>query len=585
MKLLLALLIFISVGSANAAMTGSVVKCTGALKGIYALDYLRMVKESGTPPVVAKGAFYELAAVVQFSGLYAMSQSAHHFFMTSSSRPNDFNRFNVWQEAAFGFEPFPLDNFAAYIPANCKPADNALIPTFVMNNSPNNRIVAFDPKIVNELNTNNPVQLQILAARLWLSEFTDDEELIYAINRLWHLKDLVENKPALEELRQLFLQLSLSPKSSDIVCERSQFILEAFKRTLHKNCGQITPADLASIESLEILDKDRMVTDFAQFDLRKIDLGGLTSLRSFKATDIVWISIAMSEGYFANVRTLEHLDLSKIGLSVWLQGLLPQHKSLLSLNLSHNWSAERIEPGFFKDVFTADPDADTTLLFNANSVEKLTSDNMEGLEHLKRLSLANTSAQEMDLSNLRRLRELDLTNTKAESIIVKSSDFPELKKLTISKLHRGNNIQMQGSWPQLEFLDLSDSGSNVLPSGINFSTFPNLRFLDLSGNGFMTSFIHKGVENSGFSKLTQLEHVRFLSTDFVGQDGSELVGKLLGEQLPPNVKVVEFCTQRTSDMMFYARSYMRKVMTERPYLKVRTKLRCMDDEEWIDVTL
>ncbi|MNJ94893.1 hypothetical protein D3C87_125970 [compost metagenome] len=583
MRFILSVLILLSIQTANATVSASVVICTGSLKGTFSLDYLRLMKQQGKAPEVQELDVFVRAGLLQFLGYFGLNQSALHMFLSKHTRPNNFSVFNVWQEASFGFDPVPLGDYATSIPAECKPLGNLLRPVLVLKNNSNNRIISFEPKIVAELSNNNPIQLQFLTSRLWLMEFTDDDDLAYSINSLWHSEAPFKDKQVYLRMQKLFQQLLLSPKNETSVCERSQYIIEAFKRTLHKNCDQISDADLANIRDLKIIDKDRSVIVFNQFELRKTDLSRLPSLRSFSATGIHWFGVALIEGFFNSAENLEHLDLSENSTPVFAKGSLPAHKSLLTLNLSRSNSA-KLRPGSFEDVFSDIPSADTFLDFSSNYVETWESSKMSGLENLKRLDLSRSQVDRSnyaDFSNLRSLRELNLDQA-ILNLNLKSSDHPHLKKLIVSGINGA--AKMEGAWPQLEYLDVSLYSGNVLPTGSTFKSFPNLRFLDLSANSFWSKFTANNVKNSGLAELHKLEHLRLEDTAFFGANGEDLIEPLLAD-LPPSVRLVEICTQRTSNNVIYAKALLMKHMQKRPYLKVRTKIRCLGNEEQVDVQL
>ncbi|MBK9322841.1 MAG: hypothetical protein IPM97_07855 [Bdellovibrionaceae bacterium] len=419
------------------------------------------------------------AGILQYLGYYGLSISASHFF--SSAKPNtNFDTFNVWQEASFGFDKIPLDKTKLSIPPECQPENNQLFPVLVLENNSNNRIISFDPNLYMNLKAQDLLQAQILVSRLWLSEFTDDDDLIFEINQLWYRKGLLKEPQNLEQLKKLFQQLLLSEKRSDSICERSQYILRALQRVLRKNCDQITGADLARVIEIDIQDKDRNSISFDEFELRKIDLAGLTQLKKIIVHDVYWFGISLLEGFFANAPQLQHLDLENVTLDKLRRQQLPVSQSLLSLSIDDSNLLE-IQADAFENVFSKDPTADIRMIFSHGYLEHFDSTQIIGLENLKQISLKNMLVSGvLDLSKLNALEVLDLERTRNFYGVLRA-DHPHLKKLVLSSTMT-RDFKVEGPWPQLEYLDASNYTASHFPPALWFHGFPNLKSLNVSYN-------------------------------------------------------------------------------------------------------
>jgi Leucine-rich repeat (LRR) protein len=551
--------------------TGNVLRCKGDLQGVYAVDYLRMLKADGTAPALRPPSFGFEAGVMQLLGFVNLSYSAMNFIQSAKAPANDFSQFNVWQEAAFGFDPQPLGPLLASIPTGCHPVDDALHPVLVLNDSPNNRIVQFDPHLRAELAAQAPTQMVMLEMRAWLSEFTDDDDLIHAINALMFRTDLTQRPELLQKLKSLFQTLSLSPKTSPQVCQRSQFFIDAFQRIFRKNCDQITAADLEGLQELQILDQDRHVIIFNQFEVRKADLDGLKNLKSFEAGNLSWFGVALFEGFFANAEALVNLDLSHTQIQSLQRGLLPAHKNLRHLNFAAS-TLDEIGADAFNNVFSEDPQAQNSLDLSNVIGTQMAPESLHSLENLKSLNLAGANFEEVDLSGLKGLEHLDLSDTVIKARL-RGEDFPHLKELKVPGRFQGE-LRATGNWPALEILNASMQGASVFGDTFDGAHFPALRDLDISYNAVTLG--------RSISTLTHLQRLNLADTDMLSET---LLSDVVSQNLPPSVELLEVCSQTWSDPVMAVRAYYGGLMKKRPDLKVKTRMHCHPDEEWIDVAL
>ena len=563
---------------------GAVITCTGPtlLNGLFALDYLLALK--GAKPVeslrpLEQERIWPDLRSLGFSGL---AKNAALFFFTETLPPDSFSHYDVWQEASFGLPPIAPLELKNSLPSSCelKRAERLLVTRFAANGN----FYQFDPNLRAELRK-HPLQYSLTLARAWLSQFTDDSDLIHNINLLWHDPALRTDATRRARLQALLKEMSLTPKVTSSVCERTAFVSEAIKRRALKECDKVSASELTAIRDLTIVDSDRKLIRSDDFNLRKFDLAGFANLESFSAANVTWFGYALLEGFFHQSPHLKRINLRNTTASALNRWHFAGVNQLIELDL-HDAHLRTIDDGTFSKLFTTDPDIETALdLGWRQDLAELTPGQLNGLTSLKKLILSGSfwldSISSETLSKLPSLEVLDLSRTQIGSRELKLNgrELPKLKTLILSDLYSQNSWQDFSPSESLQRLDISKGHNPYFFGG--FEGFPNLRELNLSGSIFYLYDLHKRLHSRDLLKLTKLEHLTLEKTVFHDDYGDgNRVAMVLEGGLPNSLRLLEICGNGIDDA--WLRKSLETAWQVNPRLVVKTKTDCKGN--WYELT-
>ena len=236
-------------------------------------------------------------------------------------------------------------------------------------------------------------------------------------------------------------------------------------------CGEVTAAQLASVETLDLRRRSPM--------LRAGDLVGLTGLVSL---DLGGNGLGeLPPGALAGMVSLRRLELDGNGLDADDLAILTDLASLEELGLADNALAGEFVPAWF----TGTP-ALTRLDLSGNGLIALPSGAFAGLPGLRELRLDDNALTELPsdaFSGLGQLKVLTLGDNGLTALLeatfaaLTALDTLDISGNALAELPAG----LFGGWTSLTALDLSKNALSELPDGV-FAGLTALDTLDISGN-------------------------------------------------------------------------------------------------------
>lgn len=306
---------------------GDSVRCIAAAQspfsGLYSLDYLLTYRSGNDNADVGQFANWTVSknriARILERNSPDLSYSFQEF-LSDIDNEVDYTRRRIWQEAAFGLIDLKDEALIRKLPANCRSGQSQdgsvqVLQSVTRIKRPDLTIYEFDPEILDELKSIQPLQYSFLMIHEWLWDLTSNVKKIRDMNRFLHSIQADALSPQDFRLAVLRLGIELRAQEFKPVCERIQPVREVIMNVLGAPCGEISLEDVRQ-------------------KITKLNLSG-ENVPSIPVGDL------------AGMRRLEHFEARAVGLEHLYAHQFAGFRRLNSLVVPDN-KISRLDEDFFE---------------------------------------------------------------------------------------------------------------------------------------------------------------------------------------------------------------------------------------------